>query len=112
VLGNEANEWPIYIGRWYVQVTGENNYERWSELMFWKWNKTILTKYRSTLLLNPEISAAILVKWMMEGLFTGRWLTDYVRAWNLDLINARRTVNGTDKANLIAGYAKEYMQIV
>lgn len=110
VLWNELWDGPTYIGRGYVQITGENNYEDWSEKFFWKSNKTILTKYRSALLLNPEIAATILVKGMMEGSFTGKWLTSYLGKDALDFGNARRTVNGTDRSETIAGYARNYLK--
>ena len=67
---------------------------------------------------NPELardlktSAAILVLGTMEGWFTGKDLTDYIddvdESDDVDLkefVQARRTVNGTDKAALIAGHA-------
>jgi LysM repeat protein len=107
VLWNEEWEWPIYKGRGYVQITGENNYEDWSEKFFWEGNKTILTKYRSLLLLNPDISATILVKGMMEWSFTGKDLPRYLGEKGLDFINARRTVNGRDRREDIAKYATE-----
>jgi hypothetical protein len=92
-----------------VQITGENNYQAWSEKLFWKGNTTILTKYRSILLLNPDISAAILVRGMIEWSFTWKGLRDYLGRDRLDFWNARRTVNGVDKAEKIAWYARNYL---
>jgi hypothetical protein len=41
---------------------------------------------------------------MQDGDFTGKDLSDYFDADTDDPVNARRIVNGTDKAQLIAGY--------
>ena len=42
---------------------------------------------------------------MNTGLFTTRKLSDYFSR-SIDFLNARRIVNGMDKAQLIAGYAQ------
>jgi hypothetical protein len=44
----------------------------------------------------------------MLGTFTGKKLPDYVNATQADFVGARRTVNGTDRADLIARYARQY----
>ena len=58
--------------------------------------------------MEPTVSAAILVRGMMEGWFTGKRLSDYPH----DFIEARRIVNGTDKAQLIAGYADRFLAAI
>jgi putative chitinase len=61
--------------------------------------------------LQPEIAAKILVKGMQEGWFTGKKLADYLpqhAANRLQFQQARRIINGTDKADLIAGYALQF----
>jgi predicted chitinase len=110
ILWNEPGEGPIYIGRGYVQITGENNYQKWSRMFFWDKYPTILTKYRSVLLLNPDAAATILIKGMIEWHFTGKGLTSYLIADGLDFEAARRTVNGTDKAREIAQHARNYLK--
>jgi len=45
---------------------------------------------------------------MMEGTFTGVRLSTYFNPNKDDWMNARRIINGLDKANLIAGYGKSY----
>jgi hypothetical protein len=45
---------------------------------------------------------------MTRGTFTGKKFSDYFAADADDWINARRIINGKDKANLIAGYGKQY----
>ena len=45
---------------------------------------------------------------MINGRFTGKKLSDYFNPTAASWINARRIINGLDKANLIAGYAQQY----
>lgn len=57
------------------------------------------------LALSPNISAQILVYGMMNGSFTTAPLSRYNNSSKIDFINARRVVNGLDKAYEIAEYA-------
>lgn len=100
--------YPWY-GRGKVQLTWESNYifatKRLREL-----------GYDVDLVSNPDqaldlhISALILVYGMIEGWFTKKSLRDYIPAapQKKHYVNARRIINGTDKADLIAGYAIEF----
>ena len=45
---------------------------------------------------------------MVQGIFTGKKLGDYFNKTTEDWVNARRIINGLDKANLIAGHAKKF----
>lgn len=57
---------------------------------------------------DPKIAAKIAVAGMTRGLFTGRSLDEYINAMRCDYVGARRIINGTDRADLIAGYAKAF----
>ena len=59
------------------------------------------------LALQPEYAARIIVYGMMNGSFTRKKLGDYINLLQADYKNARRVVNGTDKATLIKGYAQQ-----
>ena len=45
---------------------------------------------------------------MADGDFTGKSLSNYISAGKCDYVEARRIVNGTDRAHKIAGYAAEF----
>ena len=45
---------------------------------------------------------------MIRGWFTGRKLLDYIDGDRRDYVNARRIINGTDRAQVIAGYAMAF----
>jgi hypothetical protein len=44
----------------------------------------------------------------LEGLFTGKKLSDYINGRKKNYKLARRVVNGNDRASLIAGYARKF----
>ena len=58
--------------------------------------------------MEPAIAAKILMRGMTEGWFTGKKLSDYFIVTD-DPVNARRIINGTDKAKLIAGYYESFL---
>ncbi|WP_273727462.1 glycoside hydrolase family 19 protein [Brucella gallinifaecis] len=93
--------WP-YIGRGYVQITWKVNYEKAGKVL----GVDFVSK--PELLLKAEYAAPIIIAGMVEGWFTGKKLSDYITLQKSDFKSARRIVNGTDKADLIAGYAREY----
>lgn len=89
----------FYRGRGYVQITGRANYEKAGRLL-----KVDLVN-KPDMALDPVIAAQILIKGSVDGWFTGRKLSHYINDTTTDYINARRVINGTDKAKLIASYA-------
>jgi putative chitinase len=46
---------------------------------------------------------------MINGMFTGKKLKDYFHDVSADWVNARRIINGLDRANDIAAYAKKFL---
>ena len=104
-LGNtQAGDGAKYKGLGYVQITGRNNYSKYAKLTGLDLiNNPGLAK-------DPKTSAFITVNGILNGNFTGAKLSDYVNNNKNDFINARRTVNGTDKAQLIANYANDYLK--
>ena len=89
-----------YYGRGFVQLTHEKNYRKMSDFL-----GVDLVKNPS-LALDPNNAAKILVWGMMNGRFTRKPLSRYINANTVDFHNARRTVNGTDRAERIANYAQ------
>lgn len=92
----------FYRGRGYVQITGRANYDKAGK----KLRVDLLNK--PDLALVPTIAASILVQGCTEGWFTGRTLNNYINKDKVDYVNARRVINGLDKARTIAGYAKTF----
>lgn len=92
-----------YYGRGYVQLTWPQNYKMMGKLL------GVDLYNNPDLALHPDIAAKILVKGMKLGCFTGKKLSDYFYQVS-DRVNARRIINGTDKAQLIAGHADKFYQ--
>lgn len=95
-----------YYGRGYVQVTHDRNYDRMA---------TTLGDPRISA--NPDIvaqesalGAQTTVVGMARGLYTGVGLDRYINPQNADYTAARAIVNGTDRADHIAGLARTWEQ--
>lgn len=95
----------IYYGRGQVQLTWYDNYRKMGELL------GIDLVNHPELALDMNISTAILFEGMttgesFRGDFTGKHLGQYFNDKTEDWTNARRIINGLDKANLIGGYGR------
>lgn len=93
-LGNtQLGDGVKYAGRGYVQITGRRNYSKWG------------IENTPDDALNADTAAFIMINGMETGSFTGKRLSDYLPG---DYLNARRIINGTDKAQTIADYANDF----
>jgi len=100
---NQSGDGKKFMGRGFVQLTGRRNYTDWSK-------RTGLDLLKEPdLVMQPAVAARILVQGSMLGTFTGKKLGNYINGDTLDWTNARRVINGTDKAELIAGYARQFL---
>lgn len=95
-----------YYGRGYVQLTWEENYRKMGDALG---NRLL---YEPSLALDPAIAYQIMSLGMRRGSFTGKKLADYINDKGCDYVNARRIINGTDRADLIAGYARDLEAIL
>ena len=84
-----------YCGRGLCQITWQKNYEKYN--------------------INPPedaltwpVALHVTFDGMVVGRFTGKKLSDYISGSHIDYIGARRIINGTDRASLVAGYAQTF----
>lgn len=92
-----------YYGRGFVQLTWATNYKTMGRVL------SLPLYEKPDLALNITVAAEILVVGMMQGLFTGKRLVDYFDGVEDDAVRARRIVNASDKAALIASYHKDFL---
>ena len=99
-----------YWGRGYVQLTWESrripNYSKASKAL------GIDFVANPDLVMVPENAFRIMTLGMHEGGFTGHKLADFIHGRKADYTDARKIINGLDKAGLIAGYARRFEQIL
>lgn len=90
-----------YYGRGYIQLTHKSNYQKMTDFL------GVDLVNNPDLALHPKYAAQILVYGMMTGQFGNKkQLSYYINDNNKDYYNARRLVNGTDKAQTIANYSE------
>ena len=90
----------LYYGRGFPQLTWYDNYKLASE----KLNVDFLNN--PDLALEQEHSIRILIAGMKEGWFTGHRLSGHINQSKKNFVNARKIINGTDRALHIAGIAE------
>lgn len=100
-------------GRGLVQLTWDFNYE-WADKACAENGLIVKGDILKDfdLVMRPDIAAFILVKGMEDGAFTGKALAHYIgkRGTVEQFRQARRIINGMDKAELIAGYAVGFQE--
>jgi len=96
-------EYYPYYGRGYVQLTWEKNYRKYSELT----GHDLIC--HPELALEPDVARFVLVHGFKTGGFTGKKLEDYVDGKKCQFLNARRCINGIDKAGHIATLAEKWL---
>lgn len=106
-LGNTIKgDGKRFKGRGFVGITGRRNYSLWVKRL------GVDVVGNPNLLAEPKYAARVITQGMLEGLFTGRSLGDYINHKKRDYYNARRVVNGLNKANLIANYAIHFQEVL
>lgn len=101
-LGNtQPGDGARYHGRGYVQLTGRANYARAERELA----RPLLSQ--PDLALDPDVAAQVLRRGMGEGWFTGRRLANFLPSTG-GFVQARRIINGLDRADDIAAYARSF----
>lgn len=96
---------PKYCGRGYVQLTWKNNYAKASKLC------GVDLVGNPDLAMRADVAAKIMRSGMEKGWFTGKGFADYLprgRADRKPFTDARRIINGTDRAAQVADHALKF----
>lgn len=106
-MGNEeVGDGYRYRGRGLVQITWKRNYRLFGELL------GLDLVAEPELAQDWDVAIRIMVEGMVGGLFTGKSLSEYITGDQTDFIGARRIINGTDRAEVIAGYARQFLALL
>lgn len=96
----------VYYGRGLVQLTWKYNYQAMQDVF----GESLVNS--PGLALNLPLAVKIMFYGMERGSFTGKKFADYFNDKREDWVNARRIINGRDKANLIAEYGKKFYSAI
>ena len=91
-----------YFGHGRVQTTHLQNYQKLSL----RFGRDFVKD--PSLLLDSRIDVEVAVEGHIEGLWTSRQLSEFISGGKCNYKDARRIVNGQDKADLIASYAVSF----
>lgn len=92
----------IFYGRGFVQLTWYENYDKAGK----KLGQDFLNHPEKVM--DLDNATKIMFMGMEEGWFTGKKLSKYFNATTEDWKNARRIINGLDRATEIAEYSKKF----
>jgi putative chitinase len=131
-LGNDTpEEGYYYAGQGYPQTTGESNFEK-AEIALRRDYPEIIADFERRTgkvfdltvgdqpndegdpanMMDPAIAYATMSYGMRTGMFTGHKNSEYATSNPPNYRGWRRVINGTDKAQLIAGYATKFEAIL
>lgn len=103
-----------YPGMGYVQSTGRTNARKARAVIKEVLGVDVDFESDPSKLMVPEYAAVLLWYGMIHGTWTGKAIGDYIDGDGEEdageFKNARRVVNGTDRAELIAGYASNFLR--
>ena len=104
--GVPTGSWhQVYYGRGDVQITWLTNYQKASAKLAAIGIIVDLAQYPDKAL-DPVIAAHIMFLGMAQGWFTGKNFANYLPH---DPVNARRIINGTDRAQTITSYYTAFL---
>lgn len=111
-LGNLSAQDAIdFCGKGKPQLTGRANYAKMGKIL------DIPLEKNPDLMFDLKVATEVMFEGMMSGRsfrgdFTGKRLENYFNSTTNDPFNARRIINGTDKAELIKGYYDKFLKSI
>jgi hypothetical protein len=108
ILGNtKQGDGALFHGRGYVQLTGRRNYSKAKALT----QVDLLSEPDRAK--DPALAYEIAIQGMIDGWFTGKKLSQFFKDGQApDYENARKIINGRDKAQNIADIARRFNEVL
>lgn len=103
----EEKSYYPYIGRGFVQLTWEDNYDKASKALGLIDNRDLVAHPEYAL--DSLIATRVMFRGMAEGWFTGKKLGQYFNDTADDALNARQIINGNDCDDMIAAYHDKFL---
>ncbi|MES0092927.1 glycoside hydrolase family 19 protein [Mesorhizobium sp. M0030] len=91
-----------WLGRGLVQLTHQANYKRIGDAV----GVNLVADPAAAM--NPDVARQVMVQGMIKGVFTGYTLAQFFNPKKADWKNARRIINGIERADLVASYGLRY----
>ncbi|MUO77891.1 hypothetical protein GOZ78_03130 [Agrobacterium vitis] len=98
-IGSDGKSW---LGRGYVQLTHKGNYIKLGGAI------GVDLVANPSRAMREDIALKVMFVGMGEGLFTGAKLGHFFVGTKADWVNARRIINGKERAGDVAAYAKAF----
>jgi len=107
ILGNtKEGDGALFHGRGYVQLTGRRNYTKAKNLT----GVDLIADPDKAK--DPALAYQIAIQGMIDGWFTGKKLSNFIKDGVADFENARTIINGHDKAAMIADIARRFSEVL
>jgi predicted chitinase len=95
-----------------VQITGRCNYTKYTNIISSMRGPGVDLVNNPQRAAEPAIAALVLAHGMTNGVFTGRRLSEFGIDGSFNFVQARKIVNGLDRADLIAAHARRYRAVM
>lgn len=109
---NQPGDGARFHGRGFVQLTGRRNYTAMTPIVREFYPEAPDFTAQPNAVKEDAYASVIMFYGMFNGIFTGRALKNYIgdpeKGQIVDFYNARRIINGLDRADVIESYAKSF----
>jgi WD40 repeat protein len=111
-LGNKVpGDGERFRGRGYIGITGRENYYRMSQVLGFEPKMTDLVDDPDKVN-DPLVAYRIMSIGMLEGLFTGRKLSDFINERQTDYVGASTIIGSGSSSSRAAAYATDFEAIL
>jgi hypothetical protein len=111
-LGNKVpGDGERFRGRGYIGITGRENYYRMSQVLGFEPKMTDLVDNPDKVN-DPLVAYRIMSIGMLEGLFTGRKLSDFINERQTDYVGASTIIGSGSSSSRAAAYATDFEAIL